>query len=85
MRKALCHERKAFAGRYYKLLSGHTAIGSCLCDKIKKLPVKQVLVVWRDVEKLCGWNYPRALTVVLLLMGHKSGAVFFTTRRLGRW
>ena len=56
-----------------------------MCDKIKKLPVKQVLVVWRDVEKLCGWNYPRALTVVLLLMGHKSGAVFFTTRRLGRW
>ena len=37
MRTALRHERKAFAGRYYKLLSGHMAVGSYLCDRTGKL------------------------------------------------
>ena len=37
LRKELRHERKALAGRYYQLLSGHAATGDYLC-KIHKLP-----------------------------------------------
>ena len=37
LRKELGHERKALAGRYYQLLSGHTATGNYLCNKIHKL------------------------------------------------
>ena len=35
-RKQLRRARKEVAGRYYQLLSGHAAIGPCLCDKIRK-------------------------------------------------
>ena len=38
LRKELRHERKALAGRYYQLLSGHAAIGDYLCNKAHKLP-----------------------------------------------
>ena len=36
LRKGLRHERKALAGGYYQLLSGHAATGDCL-HKIRKL------------------------------------------------
>ena len=35
--KELRYERKALAGRYYQLLSGHAATGDYLCNKIHKL------------------------------------------------
>ena len=38
LRKELRHERKALAGRYYQLLSGHAATGGYLCRKVHKLP-----------------------------------------------
>ena len=38
LRKELRHERKAFAGRYYQLLSGHAATGDYLCSRMHKLP-----------------------------------------------
>ena len=37
LRKELRHERKALAGRYYQLLSGHAATGDYLCNTIHKL------------------------------------------------
>lgn len=37
IRKELESERKALAGRYHQFLSGHAAIGSCLCNKIHKI------------------------------------------------
>lgn len=30
-------ERKALAERYYRFLSGHVAIGSCLCKRYARL------------------------------------------------
>ena len=38
LREELRHERKALAGRYYQLLSGHAATGDYLCRKVRKLP-----------------------------------------------
>ena len=38
LRKELRHERKALAGRYYWLLSGHATTGDYLCRKVHKLP-----------------------------------------------
>ena len=38
LRKELRHERKALAGRYYQLLSGHAATGDYLYRKVHKLP-----------------------------------------------
>ena len=38
LRKELRHERKALAGRYYQLLSGHAATGDYLCNKIYRRP-----------------------------------------------
>ena len=35
-RERLRRKGKSLAGRYYQLLSGHAAIGTCLYDKIKK-------------------------------------------------
>ena len=40
LRKELRHERKALAGRYYQLLSGHAATGDYLCNRIHKLVVQ---------------------------------------------
>ena len=38
LRKELRHERKALAGRYCQLLSGHAAIGAFLCSRLNKIP-----------------------------------------------
>ena len=47
LRKELRHERKALAGRYYQLLSGHAVIDGYLRNKIHKVAVRQVLVAAR--------------------------------------
>ena len=38
LRKELRHQRKALAGRYYQLLSGHAATGDYWCRRVHKLP-----------------------------------------------
>jgi hypothetical protein len=48
LRKELRHERKALAGRYYQLLSGHVATGDYLCHKVHKLPSDRCWWCGRD-------------------------------------
>ena len=38
LRQELQHECKAFAGRYYQFLSGHSAAGAFLCSRLNKIP-----------------------------------------------
>ena len=38
LRRELRHERKALAGRYYQLLTGHAATGDYLCRRVHRLP-----------------------------------------------
>ena len=37
LRKERRHEPKALAGRYYQLLSGHTAAGDYFCNKVHRI------------------------------------------------
>ena len=48
LRKELRHERKAFAGRYYQLLSEHAATGDYLCRRVHKLPSDRCWWCGRD-------------------------------------
>ena len=48
LRKELRHERKALAGRYYQLLSGHAATGDYLCNRVHKLPSDRCWWCGRD-------------------------------------
>ena len=51
LRKELRHERKALAGRYYQLLSGHAATGDYLCNKVHKLPSDKCWWCGQDVRQ----------------------------------
>ena len=51
LRKELRHERKALAGRYYQLLSGHAATGDYLCNKVHKLTSDKCWWCDRDVRQ----------------------------------
>ena len=51
LRKELRHERKALAGRYFQLLSGHAATGDYLCSKVHKLPSEKFWWCGQDVRQ----------------------------------
>ena len=51
LRKELRNERKALAGRYYQLLSGHAATGDYLCNKVHKLTSDKCWWCDRDVRQ----------------------------------
>ena len=51
LRKELRHERKALAGRYYQLLSGHAATGDYLCNKAHRLPSDKYWWCGQDVRQ----------------------------------
>ena len=49
--KELRHKRKALAGRYCQLLSGHAATGDYLCSKVHKLPSEKFWWCGQDVRQ----------------------------------
>ena len=48
LRKELKHGRKAFAGRYYQLLSGHAATRACLYGRVWGVPSDRCWWCGRD-------------------------------------